>query len=272
VTADDLVENTILQASVLECRAAADAIGLTNGEQNINSLNSSRNGDGGASGVRIGSTGISNVDLSTFQHNVGDTVLELWSRGRVSEVKLCNFVSNGAKLTISSSGQWTIKKCIFLKNDGTPFKSADDTLLIQDSFVDFPLPTALPSIHVVEVTRGRVTATVAITDNLRGRCPGSGTPLTAAPSPTPPTPTPTPSKARKRDLDAPKRTAVPPSKGYFGTVIVAVRALFVGAVALAVCLWARARRGDRTRLLRGDMAANREFIEPIEAEDEDDQD
>jgi hypothetical protein len=270
------VENTILQSSVLDCRAAADTIILTKGYQNINSLNSSRNDGGGTSGVRIRSTGTSNIDLSTFQHNAADLVLGLWSHGRVSEVRLCNFVSNVATLTISSSGQWTVKKCVFLKNSGTAFKSSGDTLVIQDTFVDFSVPTVLPSIQFVEVTSGRITATRAITDHLNGKCPGSGTPLTAMPSPTPAT-TPTPSKARRGQTTGPKReaakkTVVPPKKGYFRTVIVAVVALFVGAIGLAVCLSTRWRKGDRRRLLRGDMPVNGEFIEPIEVEDEDDQD
>jgi hypothetical protein len=34
-------------------------------------------------------------------------------------------------------------------------------------------------------------------------------------------------------------------------------------------LKARGRKGDRRNLLRGDMAVNREFIEPIKVEDED---
>jgi hypothetical protein len=60
--------------------------------------------------------------------------------------------------------------------------------------------------------------------------------------------------------------------GDFRAVIVAIAALFVGVNALAVRLMARQRKGDRCWLLRGDMPANGEFIEPIEMEDEDDQD
>jgi hypothetical protein len=129
----------------------------------------------------------SNIDLSTFSLNTGDNVIQLRTTGRVAEVTLCNFIDNVNKqhFVIVSSGMWTVRQSVFLRNKGTGFRSVEDQLVIRKCFLDVNPETLSHAELDRDVEIGTQTATIPITDFLSGFCPGSGTPLTAMPSPSP---------------------------------------------------------------------------------------
>lgn len=196
----ELNENSICQVSVIRCvSSASEMIHIESGQQNINSLNSSLNTVAkGGSSVSVVANGAAGVDLSHFESNVGEYTLNLKVSGKETSVMLSNFINNTntAGYIISTSGMWTIRRSVFLRNIGHEFQSVEDSLFIRMSFMDKKPEKADPKVEFgQDVTYGTETATYAITDIHHGNCPAEGTPLTAMPSPTPAATVETPSQS-----------------------------------------------------------------------------
>jgi hypothetical protein len=272
VNASGIGDNILLQSSLL-VTAGRDVAVLARGEQNINSLNASSNSaESGASAVALRMASAANIDLSTFYKNQGDFVLDIRVSGRVSEVMACNFIQNttGKGLLIRSAGMWTVKRSVFLRNQGNSFESVEDTLYLRNTFLDFEMGTLPRSVELLDVERGSDTPTHPITDPLRGYCPASGTPLTPMPSPTPGE-SPTASTETRGAGLSPQttetgepvatvhRTKLPePSGGYFRVVICGFAALLAGIVAVALVAQGRVKRPVETQFV-----PDSGFIEPI---------
>jgi hypothetical protein len=120
-------------------------------------------------------------------NNVGENALSMEFVGKVCDITLVNFLDNtGSVSLIKTTGQWGIKRCVFLRNKGTLFMSMDDTLLVRNSFIDGEKLANVDRVEIgQDVQYGKGTPTIPITDALHGFCPGQGTPMAVRVSPTP---------------------------------------------------------------------------------------
>jgi hypothetical protein len=197
-------------------------------------------------------TAASAISFSTFRRNSADLTLSIDSNGRPSSVGTSNFLDNANHrgLIISATGNVTVVGCLFLGNGKA---ALDGAVVVLECVADAALSPA-------GVTVARGAATIAITDKLKGFCPGSGTLLLRS---VPALPLIGPTFLGGTPL--PTRTKVVlDRKGYFGYLIAADVGTFASIFVLACCL--KRRPAGKRKLVPPDFILGDTIVEGIDNE------